>query len=55
MFKVGDKIECVDNMGRKHLIKLGKIYTVKSINNANLIQLEDINHEPYIFCKIDLY
>lgn len=30
MFKVGDRVKCVDNSGNTHIIQKNKIYTIKS-------------------------
>ncbi len=31
MFKIGDKVRCVDNNGRKHSLKIGELYEIASV------------------------
>lgn len=31
MFKIGDKVRCVDNDGRKHSLKIGELYEIASV------------------------
>lgn len=31
MFKIGDKVRCVDNDGRKYSLKIGEVYEIASV------------------------
>lgn len=48
MFKVGDKVRCVANMGRKHRLKIGEVYEIASVEYDYTL------NETYVCLKNDM-
>lgn len=39
MFKVGDRVRCINNDGRKHSLKIGEVYEITSVEDSNVLNI----------------
>ncbi len=46
MFKLGDKVRCIDNSNRADVIKKGKVYIISEVRGS-YYYLEEVNDNVY--------